>query len=68
MFNRALYTLLMHYVSLGVIWIVTKRPFELLGLYQKHVRCGASVIPRVPDAAIAVLFEFVVAKLEEPFV
>jgi hypothetical protein len=67
-FNRALDTLLMHHVSLGVIWIVTKRPSELLGLYQKHVRGSASVVPRVPDAAIAVLFELVVAKLEDPFV
>jgi hypothetical protein len=49
-FNRAFDTLLMHHVSLGVIWIVTKRRIELLGLYQKHVRCSASVIPRVPDA------------------
>src|ERR1700738_5099593 len=57
----------MHHVSLGVIWIVTKRPSELLGLYQKHVRGSASVVPRVPDAAIAVLFELVVAKLEDPF-
>jgi hypothetical protein len=67
-FNRALDTLLMHHVSLGVIWIVSKRPSELLGLYQKHVRGSASVVPRVPDAAIAVFFELVVAKLEEPFV
>jgi hypothetical protein len=67
-FNRALDTLLMHHVSLGVIWIVTKRPSELLGLNQKHVGCCTSVVPRVPDAAVTVLLEFVVAKLKEPFV
>src|ERR1700730_8495732 len=32
-------------------------PSEILGLYQKHVRGSASVVPRVQDAAIAVLFE-----------
>ena len=67
-FNCALDTLLMNYVSLGVIGMATKRSFELLGLYQKHACCSASVVPRVPDAAIAVLFELVIAKLEEPFV
>jgi hypothetical protein len=36
MFNRALDTLLMHHVSLGIIRVVTKRPSELLGLNQKH--------------------------------
>ena len=60
--NRALDTLLMHHVSLGIIGIVAKRPFELLGLYQKHVRCRSSVVPRVPDAAIAVLFELVIRE------
>src|ERR1700730_6976123 len=68
MFNRPLDTLLMHHVSFGVIWIVTKRPSELLSLNQKHVRGCASVVPRVPDAAITVLLELVVAKLKEPFV
>jgi hypothetical protein len=38
-FNRALDTLLMHHVSLGVIWIVTKRPSELLG------KCMGSAAP-----------------------
>jgi hypothetical protein len=67
-FDRALDTLLMHHVSLGVIWIVTKRQSELLGLNQKHVRGCASVVSRVPDAAVTVLLELVVAKLKEPFV
>ena len=62
--NRALDTLLMHHVALGEIWIVTERPSELLGLDQKHVRGSASVVPRVPDAAIAIFFELVVAELE----
>src|SRR6478672_6565971 len=34
-----------HHVSLGVIWIVTQSPPELLGLNQKHVRGCPSVIP-----------------------
>jgi hypothetical protein len=67
-FNRALDTLLMHHVSLGVIRIVTKRPPEHFRVNQKHVRGSASVVPRIPDAAITVLFELVVAKLKEPFV
>ena len=67
MFNGSFYTLLMHHVSLGVIWIVTKRAFELLGLYQKHVRCRARVVPRIPYAAITILVELV-AKLKEPLV
>src|SRR3984957_16365528 len=67
-FNRALDTLLMHHVSLGVIWVVTQRPPKLLGLNQKHVGCCTSVVPRVPDAAVTVLLELVVAKLKEPFV
>ena len=54
-YSGALDTLLMHHVSLGVIWIVTKRPSELLGLNQKHVGCCTSVVPRVPDAAVTVL-------------
>ena len=44
---------------------MTKRPFELLGLNQEHVCSGASVIPRVPYAAVAVFVELIVAKLEE---
>src|ERR1700693_5806559 len=67
-FNRALDTLLMHHVSLGVIWVVTQRPSKLLGLNQKHVSSCTSVVPRVPDAAVTVLLELVVAKLKEPFV
>ena len=61
-------TLLMHHVFLGVIWVVTQRPPKLLGLNQKHVGCCTSVVPRVPDAAVTVLLELVVAKLKEPFV
>jgi hypothetical protein len=67
-FNRALDALLMHHVSLGIVWIVAKRPSELFGLNQKHVRGGASVVPCVPDAAVTILLELVVAKLKEPFV
>jgi hypothetical protein len=67
-FNRALDTLLMHHVSLGVIWVVTKRPLELLGLNQKHMCSGARIIPRVPYAAVAVFVELVVVKLKEAFV
>ena len=48
MFNRALDTLLMHHVSLGVIRIVTKRSFEHFGLNQKHVCGRACVVSRVP--------------------
>ena len=64
----ALDTLLMHHVSLGVIWIVTESPPELFGLNQKHVRGRPSVIPRISNAAVTVFLEFVVAKLKEPFV
>ena len=67
MFNRTLDTLLVHHVSLGVIWIVTKRPPELLGLNQKHVRGCTSIVPRVPDAAVPILLELVVVKLKKPY-
>jgi len=67
-FDGALDTLLMHHVSLCVVWVVTQRPFELLGLNQKHMCSGASVIPRVPYAPVAVLVELVVAKLKKTFV
>ena len=46
---------------------IMARP-ELLGLNQKHVGYCTSVVPRVPDAAVTVLLELVVAKLKEPFV
>lgn len=42
-------------------------PSEFLGLNQKHVRSRASVVPRVPDAAVTVLLELVVAYLKKPF-
>ena len=62
MFDRALDTLLMHHVSLGVIWIVAKCPSELLGLNQKHVSGRACVVSRVPDAPITVLLELIVTN------
>jgi hypothetical protein len=49
-------TLLMHHVSLGVIRIVTKRPPEHFRVNQKHVRGSASVVPRIPDAAIVFIW------------
>jgi transposase-like protein len=52
----ALDTLLMYHVSLCKIWVVTKRPSELLRLNQEHVCSGTSVIPRVPYAAVAISF------------
>ena len=65
-FNRALDTLLMHHVSLGVIWIVTKRPSELFGLYQKHVRGSASVVPRVQCCHRRTFRTRSCAKLKDP--
>ena len=62
MFCRALDTLLMHHVSLGVIRIVTKRSSEHFGLNQKHVCGRACVVSRVPDASIAVLVELIVGS------
>ena len=47
---------------------MTQSPPELLGLNQKHVRGCPSGIPRIPNAAVTVFLEFVVAKLKEPFV
>ena len=66
--NGALDTLLMYHISLCKIWVVTKRPSELLRLNQEHVCSGASVIPRVPYAAVAKFVELMIAKLKESFV
>src|SRR5579863_10207829 len=66
MFSRALDTLLMYHVSLGVIRIVTKCSSEHFGLNQKHVCGRACVVSRVPDASIAVLVELIVTQLKQP--
>src|SRR6185437_4761017 len=66
MLNCTLNPLLMHHVSLGVIRKVTKSPPELFGLNQKHVCRCPSVISRIPDAAVTVFLEFVLAKLIAP--
>ncbi|HEY1748304.1 MAG TPA: hypothetical protein VGG11_16255 [Xanthobacteraceae bacterium] len=62
--NGTVDALLMHHVSLGVVREMAQRPFEFLGLDQKHMRGGAGVISCVPDAAVAVFFKLVFAELK----